>query len=88
MRFFSGLSLFVFGGGSQAVNGAGLKIRAVRKPVPQARRAEGFVGSNPTPRTSLMCLGFSAEKVQIRLLHLMAKVQRDLPYKAIIMGAK
>jgi hypothetical protein len=42
----------VFGGGSQAVNGAGLKIRAVRKPVPQARRAEGFVGSNPTPRTS------------------------------------
>jgi CelD/BcsL family acetyltransferase involved in cellulose biosynthesis len=42
----------VFGGGSQAVNGAGLKIRAVREPVPQARRAEGFVGSNPTPRTS------------------------------------
>jgi hypothetical protein len=33
-----------------------------------------------------MCLGFGAEKVQIRLLHLMAKVQRDLPYKAIIMG--
>jgi hypothetical protein len=26
----------------------------------------------------LMCLGFSAEKVQIRLLHLMAKVQRVL----------
>jgi hypothetical protein len=36
------------------------------------------VGSNPTPRTSLMCLGFSAEKVQIRLLHLIAKVQRVL----------
>jgi hypothetical protein len=26
----------------------------------------------------LMCLGFGAEKVQIRLLHLMAKVQRVL----------
>jgi hypothetical protein len=26
----------------------------------------------------LMCLGFSAEKVQIRLLHLIAKVQRVL----------
>jgi hypothetical protein len=26
----------------------------------------------------LMCLGFGAEKVQIRLLHLIAKVQRVL----------
>jgi hypothetical protein len=36
----------------------------------------------------LMCLGFSAEKAQIRLLHLMAKVQRDLPYKPFIKGRK
>jgi hypothetical protein len=36
----------------------------------------------------LMCLGFSAEKVQIRRLHLIAKVQRDLPYKALIKRRK
>jgi hypothetical protein len=34
----------------------------------------------------LICLGFSSEKMQIRLLHLMAKVQRDLPYKPLIKG--